>query len=192
MDKSHTALIITSAILITACTAPKYSSTPSKDTATISFASMSDEFPELSIKLRGKTFSIDDSVIHKRKPGRLVKRTLNIPAGEEISLTYETLDINNSYTPSIRFSVNPHMGFQPDYEEQHNTNNCTKNVSFTPNKNKNYEVFVKQADGKICQIYVGEVIRSPNEPHKTYNKINTKTPISQEQNNNFKTYLGKT
>lgn len=164
MAKPRIILLLTLSNLIAACSTPYDSSLPTSDSANISFSSMSDKVPEISIKLRGKVYSIDANLIEKRKSTPSIKNVVHIPANEQITLRYETLQITNiSYTPVIKSHVSanhlsgPSLDYQLDFEEQHTINTCSDNITFSAGKNKNYAAFVEQVNGRICRIFLSEI-----------------------------------
>ena len=180
MDKLIPALIIVIiTFYISACSPPVFHSSQEKTSAKISFSSMSTNRAELSISLRGKSYAISNDMFERRKPASPTNKVFNIPADEEIILDYNILEISViTYTPIIKGSVNPSLGYTNDFEEHHTLNTCSKKIAFSTEKNKVYEVFVERTEGgEICQIYVKEVMVSLKNTHKTFKHVKTKTLV---------------
>ena len=171
-------IIVITALHINACSTPVFHSLQEKDSAKISFSSMSTNKAELSIGLRGKSYSISNDMFEKRKPGSPANKVFYIPADEEIIISYNIFEIGDiTYTPTTKYSVNPYLGSVIDFEEQYTLNTCSKQLAFSTEKNKEYEVFVERAaEGRICQIYVREVASSSKNSRKTFKYVKTKIP----------------
>jgi len=193
MGQLYSGLLAVFVVLASACSAPIYTSAVEKDSAKVTFYSLSDPLPELTIGLRGKTFSIGHDMFETRKPDTQIRKVFTIPANEQIVLTYETFAIRDvSFSPVITSHITwyvdtridngitePTLGYQIDFEEQHSINTCSKKIAFTSEKDKNYEVFVEQSAGNICAVYVREeVTGSADSRHKIFKQLKTKLPVS--------------
>ena len=185
MDQFNTALLIVLGSLVAACTAPQYTSIQQQDSANISFTSMSDNFPDLELHLRGKTYSIRPDVVDIANSGSANKKVFTVPANEKILLSYETSELTDTLAMPVMqnfVSANtgtipgtgqttPTVGHQIDFEDQARINLCSTQFVFTAEKNKNYQAFVEQSDGIVCRVYVKQVISSRDGAHDTYKSL---------------------
>ena len=192
MDRSHTALLALLGTLAAACSAPQYVSIPEKDSAQISFTSMGDRFPDLELRLRGKTFSIGRDMVDIAKSPSPNKKLFAIPANEDLLLSYETSQISTDIvipvmknqvtayanTIPVTGQTTPTIGHQIDFENQYKINLCSTSAAFTPAKNKIYEAFIEQSDSLVCRINIREVINAGGNTHNTYQRLKTATPVS--------------
>ena len=167
MEKLFWVILISSTILVTACSAPPYKSFAGQNTAQISFTSYSDNFPDLELRLRGKSYSIDRSKIKLAKADARAQQVFQIPANEKIGLVYKTAEITPAgshpvfkqhvaHIPVDTSRSTPSVGHQIDFETLYKTNFCSTDLAFVSEKNKKYHVIIEQADGVICKISVRE------------------------------------
>lgn len=167
-------IIVIIALQMSACATSKFHSSQEKNTARISFSSMMPNMPELSIGLKCKSYLISNDMIEKREPDFPSKIIFNIPTEKEISLYYENIEIGAiTYIPVTKCSSNPTLGCRIDLEEHHTADTCSINIAFTPEKDKEYEVFFGATRTNECHIFVKEITNSLTAPYKKFKNIQT-------------------
>ena len=162
--KSVSILLVSIPVLYSsACSFSEFNSYRDKDTATITFSNTGSATPELSIKTRGKSYSISHDMITQRHPNPQPTISFNIPADEEIIIAYNNYASHSpTLTPILKCSTNPVHGCMPDFEQHHNMTICSKNISFAAQKNKQYEVSVESTYTINCKIEIKETSDVPS------------------------------
>lgn len=177
---NKTPFIILICILISACSTPYFHSTKGENTAKISFSNQMPNTPDLFIKINCQSFHIGKNNIDKRSPKTRAVNVLQIPSGKEISLYFENTEFVKTKTVSAT-----HFSHESGYplgqsvriypKEQMTFDTCSNSITFTPQKDKNYEVYYGTTNDNKCHIIINEVTNSLTSNTKKFKSIEANT-----------------
>jgi len=141
--------------ILASCTQNYYMPDTSDTTATVSFSNLSAENPEINIIDNCRSSEIESIYIERKKPSKVAKYKITIPAERKISFQYKYFWISGEKTTLVTSSVGSLPQIKPETSKEIAT--CDEVITFKPEKNKHYVVYFGVGKNK-CVIKANEIL----------------------------------
>ena len=153
-------ILISACLFLTSCSHNYYLPATSDNTATVSFANLSPENPEINIIDNCISKEIKRMHIERRSPIKKAKYKIRIPAERKISFNYRYFWVSGEKTTLVTSgNVNIGFGSIPNIKSATSKEilTCDERVTFRPEKDKHYEIYFG-VDTNKCVIKANEAL----------------------------------